>query len=88
MPKFDVLLLVLLSLYTRVLVNHLNLKCIRRAVMAEWLTHPNKDLGGTRFESLRIPVMNFPPLDVIVCLGVFLACYSQKFEDKRTTRNS
>ena len=88
MPKFNVLLLVLLSLYRHVLVNHLNLKYIRRAVMAEWLTHLTKDLGGTRFESLRIPVINFPPLDVIVCLGVFLACYCQRFEDKRTTRNS
>ena len=24
--------------------------------MAEWLTHLTKDVGGTRFESLRIPV--------------------------------
>ena len=55
MPKFDVLLLVLLSLYMHVLVNHLNLKYICRAVMAEWLTYQTKDLGGTRFESLRIP---------------------------------
>ena len=88
MPKFDVFLLVLLSLYMHVLVNHLNLKYIRRAVMAEWLTHLTKDLEDTRFESLRIPVINFPPLDAIVCLGAFLACYSQKFEDKRTTWNS
>ena len=88
MPKFNVLLLVLLSLYTHVLVNHLNLKYLRRSVIAEWLTHLTKDLGGTRFETLRISVINFPPLDVIVCLGVFLACYSQRFEDKRTTRNS
>ena len=29
-----------------------------------------------------------PPLDVNGCLGVFLACYSQRFEDKRTTGNS
>ena len=35
MPKFNVLLLVLLSLYTHVTVNHLNLKYIRRSVMAE-----------------------------------------------------
>ena len=61
MPKFNVLLLVLLSLYTHVLVNHLNLKYIRRSVMAEWLTHLTKDVGGTRFESLRIPVINFHP---------------------------
>ena len=66
MPKFNVLLLVLLSSYRHVLVNHLNLKYIRRAVMAEWLTHLTKDLGGTRFESLRIPVINFPPLEFIV----------------------
>ena len=71
MPKFNVLLLVFLSLYTHVTVNHLNLKYIRRSAMAEWLTHLTKDVGGTRFESLRIPVINFPPLDVNVCLGVF-----------------
>ena len=89
MPKLNVLLLVLRSLYPHVLINHFkNLKYIRRAVMAEWLTHLTKDVGGTRFESLRIPVINFPPLDVIVCLGVFLACYSLRFEDKRTARNS
>ena len=45
--------------------------------MTEGLTHLTKNLGGTPFESLRIPVINFPPPDVIVCLGVFLACYSQ-----------
>ena len=44
--------------------------------MAEWLTNLTKDVGGTRFESLRIPVINVPPLDINVCLGVFLACYS------------
>ena len=88
MPKFNVLLLVLLSFYTHVIVNHLNLKYIRRSAMAEWLTHLTRDVGGTRFESLQIPVISFPPLDVNVCLGVFLACYSQRFEDKRTTRNS
>ena len=43
MPKFNVLLLVLLSLYTHVLVNHLILKYICRAVMAKWLTHLTKD---------------------------------------------
>ena len=72
MPKFIVLLSMLLSLYTYVTVNHLNLKYIRRSVMAEWLTHPTKDARGTRFEFLRIPVINFRPLDVNVCLGVFL----------------
>ena len=70
MPKFDVL--VLLSLYTHVISNSLNLKYIRCAVMAEWLTNLTKDVGSTRFESLRIPVINFPPLDVNVYLGVFL----------------
>ena len=75
MAKFNVLLLVLLSLYTHVIVNNLNLKYMRRSAMAEWLTHLTKDLGGTRFESLWIPVINFPPLDVNVCLGVFVACY-------------
>ena len=71
---------------THVIANRLNLKYRRRDVMAEWLTHLAKDVV---FESLRIrPVINFPPLDVNVCLGVFLACYSQRFEDKRTTRNS
>ena len=88
MPKFNVLLLVLLRLYTHVTVNHLNLKYTRRSTMAEWLTHLTKDERGTGFESLWIPVINFPPLDVNVCLGVFLAFYSQRFEDKRTTRNS
>ena len=77
----------LLSLYTHVIANRLNLKYIRCAVMAEWLTDHTKDIGGTRFESLRAPVMNFPLLDVNVCLGGFLACYSQRFEDKRS-RNS
>ena len=72
MPKFNVLLLVLLSLYTHVTVNHLNLKYIRRFMMAEQLTHLTKDAGGTQFEFLRIPVISFPPLDVNVCLGVFL----------------
>ena len=86
MPKSNVL--VLLSLYTHVIANRLNLKYIRCPVMAEWLTHLTKDIGGTRFESLRMPVINFPALDVDVWLGVFLACYSQRFEDKRTTRNS
>ena len=46
MPKFNVLLLVLLSLHTHVIVNHLNLKYRRRSVMAEWLTHLTKDIGG------------------------------------------
>ena len=46
MPKFNVLLLVLLSLYTHVIVNHLNLKYIRRSAMAEWLTHLTKDVGA------------------------------------------
>ena len=86
MPKFNVL--VLPSLYTHVIANRLNLKYTRCAVMAEWLTHLTKDVGGTRFESLRIPVINFPPLDADVCFGVFLTCYIQRFEDKRTTRNS
>ena len=88
MPKFNVLLLVLLSLYTHVIVNHLKLKYIRRSAMAEWLTHLTKDVGGTRFESLRIPVINFPPLDVNACLGIFLACYSQRFGDKGIKRKS
>ena len=39
MPKFNVLLLVLLRLYTHVIVNHLNLKYIRRSAMTEWLMH-------------------------------------------------
>ena len=86
MPKFHVL--VLLSLFTHVIADRLNLKYIRCAVMAEWLTHLTKDVGGTRFESFRIPVLNFPPLDVDIYLGVFLTCYSQRFEDRRTTRNS
>ena len=85
MPKFNVL--VLLNLYTHVTVNHLNLKHIHCSVMAEWLTHLTKDIGGTWFESFQIPVINFPALDVNVCLGVFLTCYNQRFEDKRT-RNS
>ena len=88
MLKFNVLLLVLPSLYIHVTVNHLKLKYICRSAMAEWLTHLTTDVGGTRLGSIRIPVINFPPLDVNVCLGVFLACYSQRFEDKRTTRNS
>ena len=37
MPKFNVLLL--LNLYTHAITNRLNLKYIRYAVMAEWLTH-------------------------------------------------
>ena len=74
MPKFNVL--VLLSLCTHVIANRLNLKYTRRAVMAEWLMHLTKDVAGTLFESLWIPVINFSPLDVNVCLGVFLACYS------------
>ena len=86
MPKFSVL--VLLSLYTHVIANRLNLKYKHCAVMAEWLTHLTKDIGGIRFESLRIPVTNFPSLDVNTSLGVFLACYSQRFKVKRTTRNS
>ena len=56
MPKFNVLFLVLLSLYTCVTVNQLNVKYIYHSVMAEWLTHPTKDAGGTRFEFLWIPV--------------------------------
>ena len=86
MPKFNVLLLVLLSLYTHVTVN--NLKYIHRSGMAEWLTHLTKHAECTRSECLRIPVINFRPLDVNVYLGVLFACYSQLFEDKRTTRNS
>ena len=60
MPKFNVLLSVLLILYTHVIVNHLNLKYIRHSAMAEWLTHLTKDVGGTRLESLRIPVLSTP----------------------------
>ena len=87
MPEFNVLML--LSLYTHIIANRLNLKYIRCAVMAECrLTHLTKDIGGTRFEPIRIPLINFPPLDVNVCLGVFLPCCRQRFEDKRTTRNS
>ena len=59
-------------------VDHLNLKYIRRSGMAEWLTHPTKDAGGTRFEFLRIPVINFRPLDVNVCLGVFFCLLQSK----------
>ena len=56
MPKFNVL--VLLSLYTHVVANRLNLKYTRCYVMAEWLTLLTKDVGrGTLFESLRIPVI-------------------------------
>ena len=91
MSRFYVLLSVLPSLYTHVIVNHLNSKYIRRSAMAGCLTHLTKDIGGTRFQSLRIQVINFQnltSLDINVCLGVFLACYSQRFEDKRTTRNS
>ena len=73
------------SLYT---CNYRLFKYIHCAVSAEWSTHLTKDIGGTRFESLRIPIINFPPLDVDVCLGVFLACYSQKIEGNRTTKNS
>ena len=58
MLKFNVLLLVLLSRYTYVIVNHLNLKYICRSAMAEWLTYLTKDVGGTQFESLQIPVIN------------------------------
>ena len=61
MPKFNVL--VLLSLYTHVIANRLNLKYTHCAVMAEWLTHLTTDVGGTQFEYLRIPVINFKPLD-------------------------
>ena len=43
MPKFNVS--VLLSLYTHVVANRLNLKYTRCAVMAEWLTHLTKDVG-------------------------------------------
>ena len=86
MPKFNAL--VLLSLYTHVTANHLNLKQKHCSVIAEWLTHLTKDVGGTQFESFWIPVINFPLLDVNVCLGVFLTYYNQRFEDKRTTRNS
>ena len=63
------------SLYIYVIVNHLNLKYIRRSAMAGCLTHLTKDVRGTPFESF----LNFPPLDVNVCLGIFLACYSQRF---------
>ena len=42
MPTFNVL--VLLSLYTHVIANHLNLK-YTRAVMAKWLTYLTKDIG-------------------------------------------
>ena len=48
-----------------------NLKYLRCAVMAELLTHLTEDVGGTRFESFRFPVINFPPLDVNVYFGVF-----------------
>ena len=45
MPKLNVL--VLLSLYTHVIANCLNLKYTRGAVMAKWLTHltKGKDIG-------------------------------------------
>ena len=42
MPKFNVLLLPNL---TNVIANLLNIKYIRRAVMALWLTHLTKDVG-------------------------------------------
>ena len=45
MPNFDVLLLVLPSLYTHVIVNQ-HIPCIRRSAMAEWLTHLTKDVGA------------------------------------------
>ena len=54
MSKFNILLSVLLSLYTIVIVNHLNLKYIRRSAMAECLAHLTKDVRGTWFESLRL----------------------------------
>ena len=44
MPKFNVL--VLLSFYTHITVNRLNLNYIRCAVMADWLTHLTKDVGA------------------------------------------
>ena len=44
MPKFNVL--VLLSL-THVIAKRLNLRYIRRVVMAEWLTHVTKNVGVT-----------------------------------------
>ena len=86
MSKFNVLML--LSLYPHVIANRLNLKYIRCAVMAEWLTHLTKDIGGTWFESFRIPVINFLPLDVNIYLGVFHPCNGKRFEDKRTTREN
>ena len=43
MPKFNVL--VLLSFYTHVIANHLNLKYTLCAVMAKCLMHLTKDVG-------------------------------------------
>ena len=90
MPNFNVLPSVPLSLYTHVIVNHLNLKYIRRSEMAEWLTHLTPE--GRRGHPVRVSLDPSYKLStpgyVNVCLGVSLACYSQRFEDKRTTRNS
>ena len=58
MPKFNVL--VLLSL-THVIANCLNLKYIRRAVMAEWLTHLTKDAGVPGSSLSRSQLQTFHP---------------------------
>ena len=88
MPKLNVLLLVLPSLYRHVLVNHLNLKYIRCAVMTEWLTHLTKDLGGHPVRISPDPSYKRSTPGCYCLFGCFLACYCQRFEDKRTTRNS
>ena len=56
MPKFHVLVLPSL---THVIANRLNSKYLRRAVIAEWVIASDQGCGGTRFESLRQPILNF-----------------------------
>ena len=73
---------------THVMANQLISSFLRRAVMAEWLTHLTKDLGGTRFQSLRPPAINSYSWMSMLLWAFSLTCYGQRVEEKKITRNS
>ena len=57
--------------------NRLTSNYFRRAVMAEWVTHLTTDLGYLVRVSSPL-TFKIPPLDVNVCLGIFLLLFAVK----------
>ena len=84
MPKFNVL--VPLSLYTHVIANRLNLKYVRCAMMAEWLTHLTKDVGGNPVRVFPDPSYKLSTPWMLIFIWVFFLPTIVK--GLRTTRTS